>query len=1212
MPDHQTRIVVTAEDRASRVLQQVGQAAGGTVADLLRLNGQLSALGAGAAIAGLGALAMRAIDVAAGLHDMARQTGTSVETLSGMRNVAEQNDVALGDVAKALQKVARNASEAAGGSKSAVAAFEQLGVKVEDANGRLRDSGELMVDVAKSIAQIDSPTERVAAAMDVFGKSGAELLPMLDDLARKGIGAARITAEQARAADEFNDALVELKQGVRDSGEAIALDLLPAFAGIAEVALGSMTAVRLLGRSLAVVANDVATYAQVAAVGLAAGFTDEGQEKIRQLLDQRTRFVEAANEDFEAVVRQYESIYERVVNPQVREKSSGGRRYSSQEGAGGKPAVDEFRKLLNELTATDAGLSPDFRKNLDTLFAGFKAGRVNVDEYRAAVEKLIGQQQFAKDIAKDWADAEKARQKAVEDVAKSIEAATVALEAQADAAERDLDNWGKAPSVIAADTLARLENQRALYDGIDGYETEIATLDRRIDAQRRLANSLAGSELKDSTAAAARQATQEWEHAADQIGAALYDAIIGGARAIDVLKRSLAAAFIQPSINSLVQQTLGAVGLGPPTTAAGVANLAGAGASLFGAGAAGMTLASIGTSIGWAGLGNFGAGMAAGQIGGFGAASGVTAATGAGSAASIGAYVGAALPWITAAVVAYDLLATKSTPHSGGFAEYSTANGLSTNAATRGASRRMGGTGFRLDDFDAATTDAAGNMVRGIVSLFDGLANTFGLQGGFSAATGFADDSSSDGAWGALRLTDATGRDLINWTHGGRGNLPDFANGAEGQAQYQAEVARSVRKALDDMDLPGWADDVLAALGDAPALDDIAAAVDTINQTAAALAGVRPVFAELGVTADDVILKFANAIGGLGNVAGVVGGYVQAIYTPAEQLALQQQSLTDAFADMALVMPTTREGFRALVEDQLALGESGAALAARLMALAPAFATVTDAAADSAARLAAATRSWQDRLDIALGRRTQRDVDLANDLASTDDPLLQKLIRDVYAAEDAASVTGDAFVDLGRAMTDSAATAAAAWQSAADGIVATMRKLRGDIAGLSGRTGAQTQSDFAIATAAARAGDQTALARLPQLAQAMVDLDAATAANRAEHALFTARTLASLRATLGALARFGVDVPAFAAGTNSVPADMLAYVHAGERIVPAADNAALMDALRGPQGGDAASLRAEFEALRAEMRAVARHTYATAKQLGRVVEDDALRTVPAA
>ena len=59
-------------------------------------------------------------------------------------------------------------------------------------------------------------------------------------------------------------------------------------------------------------------------------------------------------------------------------------------------------------------------------------------------------------------------------------------------------------------------------------------------------------------------------------------------------------------------------------------------------------------------------------------------------------------------------------------------------------------------------------------------------------------------------------------------------------------------------------------------------------------------------------------------------------------------------------------------------------------------------------------------------------------------------------------------------------------------------------------------------------------------------------------------------------------LPAFAIGTNYVPEDMVANIHQGERIIPAAENAELMRRLQNPQGNNDALL-GELKALRAEI-----------------------------
>jgi hypothetical protein len=143
------------------------------------------------------------------------------------------------------------------------------------------------------------------------------------------------------------------------------------------------------------------------------------------------------------------------------------------------------------------------------------------------------------------------------------------------------------------------------------------------------------------------------------------------------------------------------------------------------------------------------------------------------------------------------------------------------------------------------------------------------------------------------------------------------------------------------------------------------------------------------------------------------------------------------------------------------------------------------------------------------------------------------------------------------------------------------------------QSAAALQSQFAILTAQARAGDMGALARLPEISR---ELEQATIL-QARTAVDVARMRGALASSLEqTLANVGVKIPEFAVGTNFVPSDMLAMVHKGEAIVPKAYN---------PSADNTGNekLISEVSALRAEVRAVVTHTSKTAKILDRVSPD---------
>lgn len=138
----------------------------------------------------------------------------------------------------------------------------------------------------------------------------------------------------------------------------------------------------------------------------------------------------------------------------------------------------------------------------------------------------------------------------------------------------------------------------------------------------------------------------------------------------------------------------------------------------------------------------------------------------------------------------------------------------------------------------------------------------------------------------------------------------------------------------------------------------------------------------------------------------------------------------------------------------------------------------------------------------------------------------------------------------------------------------------------------------AAASAASLAHIATASAALiPQL-QSAYDIDQ-TAALQANYAYLTATNYANAAKSA---------IPGFAIGINEVPYDMTANIHAGERILPAADNKELMMRLSEPRdsgsnevAAEIRRLREEVALLRAEARATASNTNKSAKLLERVI-----------
>lgn len=359
-----TRIVVTAEDKTKAALDSVVGNLGqlqGALDGLDSISGRLPAIGAGIAAAfggiSFAGIIKGSIGYADSLDELSQRTGVSVETLSSLRNAAELSGTSLEGVGKEVQKLTRNMTDAARGSATQVENFRALGVAVTDNQGNLRSSSDVMLELARAVGELEDPTERVIAAQLAFGKSGGDLVPLLLELSQNGLQAAEVTAEQAAEAAMLNDQLDIMRQQTRAAGEAFSLTLLPVFAAVVDVAQGAGFAIKQMGSSLAVVAKDVQTAVSVIGTALSEGPTQRGRDKVRELLAERNRFVEAANEDLQDRALRYQSTLDLVLNPPE----------TAAARSGTSKLSERLKRLREETERSSAGSSAAVKKQVDAM-----------------------------------------------------------------------------------------------------------------------------------------------------------------------------------------------------------------------------------------------------------------------------------------------------------------------------------------------------------------------------------------------------------------------------------------------------------------------------------------------------------------------------------------------------------------------------------------------------------------------------------------------------------------------------------------------------------------------------------------------------------------------------------------------------------------------------------------------------------------------------
>jgi hypothetical protein len=181
-----------------------------------------------AGAAATAALIKSSIDNADALLAQSQMYGVNIELLSGYQLGLEQAESSSADLATGLKGLA-NAVD------SNSEAFARLQISTRNSDGSLKESNDLLEEIAGRFASMPDGITKTALAQDLLGKSGIKLIPFLNEGA-DGLRAMReeseklgkvISLETAQAADKFNDNLSTLKAVITGTGNELAATLLP-------------------------------------------------------------------------------------------------------------------------------------------------------------------------------------------------------------------------------------------------------------------------------------------------------------------------------------------------------------------------------------------------------------------------------------------------------------------------------------------------------------------------------------------------------------------------------------------------------------------------------------------------------------------------------------------------------------------------------------------------------------------------------------------------------------------------------------------------------------------------------------------------------------------------------------------------------------------------------------------------------------------------
>lgn len=680
-----------------------------------------------------------------------------------------------------------------------------------------------------------------------------------------------------------------------------------------------------------------------------------------------------------------------------------------------------------------------------------KAIKLNVAGYQ---EYLALQDELAEDYVK--------QAKAKENLRLASDRADLELQDQIARIELEAQMLGRtaeARQIAVAQLDAEIERRKeleALAKNLDLDES--VREEERIRINERYAKKVALAQRKAYVS--------EWDKTSQLVGDTLADYIMsGGKDAATYLKRLFSTLVLQPIVKAGVAGLIGGA-----SSAAAAASTSG-GTGLIGALQSGQTLwsafsgglsgslaagiGSVGSMLGSSFLGELASGIAAGGQLGIGGSAALMGS--AGGTTGFGMAIGAAAPWI-AGIAAIATLAKAldngGTPHVGAGAVYDDGV-LKGDKSTVNVNQAK--------NWSGTTQTGISSLASTLGGMFDSLSEAFGKDTGWRVETGFSGDG-DDKSRGLLSISDADGKSIAAW--GGKSGRYS-SNVEKAWGQYLAEVSGSTLAALRDI-APDWGDAILDGataeldkLSGTDKFEAIAQLAQQIAKTKAQLLGLGDAMAMFKDMTDAVEGTLLSVSGGIDALVTNAGQFYDLYYSDAEKQARTMAQLQEVFTKYDAEVPATREEYRALVEAQMAAGESGAEFAAVLLGLSSQFAAISDTWAKELSDMSSSVSDFFSDLHESIASAqadvagSRKDILRGTGVMSADE---------IAAAIAGINTVGPSQAGIGAAdvAASAAAAAAAQAQSVRDAYAAAAGQQQSTLSGLqTQRSDAQAQIDAA-------------------------------------------------------------------------------------------------------------------------------------------------------
>lgn len=185
----------------------------------------------------------RTLDEADKFGKLAQSVGVSVEALSRLDYAAKLSGVSIEELGNGIKRLGQFQAGAISGSKENIALLQSLNVEFGNASEGVRDASATLLELSDVFAGMPDGANKTALAVKLFGKAGADLIPLLnlgsaglDEFARKSDAVGyTLDGRTTKASEAFNDKLQEVTLSIDGLWRQALPSLLPKLDDMADL-----------------------------------------------------------------------------------------------------------------------------------------------------------------------------------------------------------------------------------------------------------------------------------------------------------------------------------------------------------------------------------------------------------------------------------------------------------------------------------------------------------------------------------------------------------------------------------------------------------------------------------------------------------------------------------------------------------------------------------------------------------------------------------------------------------------------------------------------------------------------------------------------------------------------------------------------------------------------------------------------------------------